>query len=230
MRRIEESSSSEMYTTDAYRLRIEALERAERILERQEAELAARENLLERAVAIGMQPSQEGWQQHVEDALSSLRSRSAVQDGGNIYSGGGVQKATAMLGEWEDLVAKLEKHASQWRRKDAEIATRERDLARREAALEQERQILLQESEHLANLRERLSSMRVTVEERTRELNLREAELLARNGKAVEGEDGCTTALIALQEREAKLKADRERCDCLLEALFELYSRLLLHV
>ncbi|KAF8284697.1 hypothetical protein TcBrA4_0068910 [Trypanosoma cruzi] len=90
-----------------------------------------------------------------------------------------------MLGEWEDLVAKLEKHASQWRRKDAEIATRERDLARRERALEQERQILLQESEHLGELRERLSSMRVTVEERTRRTGIwREAELLARNDKA----------------------------------------------
>ncbi|RNF01542.1 hypothetical protein TraAM80_06913 [Trypanosoma rangeli] len=218
-----------MDTTGLYRLRIEAVERAERILERHEAELVAKEQLLERALATGMQPCQDDWQQRVEAALSGVRKCDDIYRSNSI-SGGGVLTTTAVLKEWEDLLSRLEKHAAQWRRKDAEITAREQDVAQREAALEKERHWLLQERQRLTKSEEALSAMRVAVEQRTRGLNIRESELSARHGRGVEDEENHKAARIILQERETQLALDRERCNRLLEALCELYGRLALLV
>ncbi|RNF08044.1 uncharacterized protein Tco025E_07253 [Trypanosoma conorhini] len=216
-----------MDTTDVYRLRLAAVERAERLLERHEAELAAREQLLERALAEGMHPSQDDWRQRVEAALCGVRKRGEVHYGGGT-SGGSGHTATAVLKEWEDLIAQLEKHAAQWRRKDAELTARERDVAQREAALEEGQQCVQKESERLTKSQAALSAMRVAVEQRTRDLNVRESELLAGHGRSMEEEERYKAARVALQQRETQLTSDQERCNRLLEALCELYARLAL--
>ncbi|ORC89084.1 uncharacterized protein TM35_000142950 [Trypanosoma theileri] len=205
-----------------YQLRLDAIERAERLLEEHEAEVVARENLLERAVAIGIQPSHENWQQEVEVALRSIPRRNNSNNG----------MIVAMLKGWEDLIVNLEKHASELRRKDAEITEREQAVQNREKAVQQQQEQLVEERRRLAESQEALINIRVAVEKRTRDLNLREVEL-ARRTRIVEDENSRkakqiaeeTAVKIRLREKERELETRQDQCEEVLNALNELCGR-----
>ncbi|KEG09712.1 hypothetical protein DQ04_04781040 [Trypanosoma grayi] len=195
-----------------YRLRVAGIERTELLLQRHEAELTAKAHLLERAVAISMQPALEDWQNRVEAALKSVPVRNS-----------GIT-AAEMLKEWEELVVRLEKHAAQLRQKDAEISGRERSVTQREATLQQECQRLVESQEALAEVR-------AAVEQRTRELTQREADLARRGhfaaaaASAEEWREKTRRAAVAMQEREAHMAVEWERCQQLIEALSEICGR-----